>query len=169
VAGQVTVHRWTPNQPEISLKGGEYFYKYYSPRVNEAIVLIICCRLLYNERMGTFTEIDKLRENLAECHQPPDNCPVCILDEQSTTESQELPTGVARLGTNYHLRDFVLFREENGPSGIGQIDWVDFNGDHTTLSIKLLGRTSSLPGIPPTGFVKDEVCGIVTLIDNSCS
>jgi DNA (cytosine-5)-methyltransferase 1 len=117
--------------------------------------------------MGTFTEIDTLREKLAKCHQPPDNCPVCILHDQSTSESQELPTGVARHGISYHLRDFILFRGQDGPCRIGQIDWVDFNGDYTTLKVKLLGRTATIRGSPPVGVIKDGVRGMMILIVDS--
>jgi DNA (cytosine-5)-methyltransferase 1 len=99
----------------------------------------------------------------AECDQPPDNCPVCLLVEHKAEESyvRRLPRGVAFQGRTYHLSDFVLIRAEKGPCTIGYITNFKYPGKAqrqtmAIVTVRLLGRINGI-GVLPGDVLKDEV------------
>lgn len=117
---------------------------------------------------GSFSDINTERLRLAECEQPPDNCPVCLLDLQKDQESygSKIPAGVAYHGNTFHLYDFVLIRADIGPCHIGHIVDILFpakahRNESPTIRARVLGRIGSLLGILPRNVVKDEVSGIL--------
>lgn len=62
--------------------------------------------------------------------------------------------GIAYGGRNFHLRDFVLFKAQQGPANIGYIMKVSTDN----VRVKRAGRIGSLENILPDDVMRDEVC-----------
>ena len=93
---------------------------------------------------------------------PPNNCPVCLLVQQQESYVSRLPNGLVYLGINFHIHDFVLIQADKGPSHVGHIMDIRFPGKSyrrrsPKITVKLLGRISSLGRALPLNIVKDEV------------
>jgi len=94
----------------------------------------------------------------------PNNCSVCLLREENDLEAHPLelkdeygnPNGVAFSGTRYHLEDFVHYRAEVGPANIGYITNIEI-GKESKVTVRKVGRISSLGNILPEKVVRDEV------------
>lgn len=120
-------------------------------------------RFAYDSGSAVFKDIDLQRIRYAECDEPPDNCPVCLLKEQRGTEtySQKLNAGVGWHGVNYHIYDFVMIKAEQGPCHIGHIIDIRFpqnyrSHDLPVVTVKLMGRISTIK-TRPRDVIKDEV------------
>ena len=107
--------------------------------------------------------MDIKRLTLAAVQEPPNNCAVCLLNEQRDheKETRELKDehgnkhGVAFAGVEYHLEDFVLYRAETGPANIGYVTKIQVPNE--SITVRKVGRISSLEGILPNHIVRDEV------------
>jgi hypothetical protein len=60
-------------------------------------------------------------------------------------------------GTTFHVGDFILLRDKQGPARIGQIMGL-YSGDPIWIKVQLLGRISDLVNLLPEDEIKDEVC-----------
>ncbi|KAF8167566.1 hypothetical protein B0H34DRAFT_792278 [Crassisporium funariophilum] len=144
-AGKVTVHQ-RPS-PDKIVKPDEYFYNF-----------------MYDAKLSAFTSIDTKRLDLSATQDPPHNCPACMLDAQREVETdvRELRDehghkhGVAYGATNFHLEDFVLYRADKGPADIGYITGIALSTKPPSVTVRKVGRISSLASIMPAKMLRDE-------------
>lgn len=145
----ITKHSFTSKE-SVTLRNASVRYSCYS------------LRFAYDSGSAVYRDIDWQRIRYAECDEPPDNCPVCLLKEQRGTETcaQKLKAGVGWHGMNYHIYDFVTIKAEQGPCHIGHIIDIRFpqyrNRDLPTVTVKLLGRICTIK-MRPRDVIKDEV------------
>ena len=103
--------------------------------------------------------MDRQTSLAIESHPPPDNCSVCLLQEQRSLDevSMVLQGGVAWHGASYHVHDFVMLKANKGPCHIGQIKSINVPDRATAIiSVRLLGRVSTME-TRPESVDKDEV------------
>lgn len=127
---------------------------------------------MYDSIIGAFTTLDIAKLEICASQPIPDNCPVCPLhaEREAKTNIQELKddngvkNGVAFGGHTYHYEDFVLYRADKGPANIGYITEFDLNGKAQMVTIRKVGRISSLDHILPKHILRDEVCYLICLL-----
>lgn len=118
---------------------------------------------MYDPVLSTFTSMDIKRLTVTATQEPPNNCAGCLLNEQRDHEKEARVLkdehgnkhGVAFAGVNYHLEDFVLYRAETGPANIGYVTKIQVANE--TITIRKVGRISSLDAILPRSILRDEV------------
>lgn len=138
--------------------------KKFVPLRNASVGHSFCpFRFAYDSSSAVYKDIDFQRIRYAECDEPPDNCPVCLLKEQRASETygQRLNTGVGWHGVNYHIYDFVMIKAEQGPCHIGHIVDIRFpqnyrSHDLPVITVKLMGRICAIK-TRPRDVMKDEV------------
>jgi len=126
-------------------------------------------------KVGSYTSIDMKHLELCATQMAPNNCSVCLLREENDmdTHPRELkdeygnPDGVAFAGTRYHLEDFVHYRAEVGPANIGYITNIEI-GKESKVTVRKVGRISSLGNILPEKVLRDEVCFSLPLNTHHC-
>ncbi|RDX51125.1 S-adenosyl-L-methionine-dependent methyltransferase [Lentinus brumalis] len=119
------------------------------------------CRLIYDDRVGSFTDIDHSAMAAVNSLPPPSCCPVCQLkDLTDGHEYLEIEHGFIYVGKAYHENDYVLLRGESlGPASIGRIvttqKIVKDGKPWAQVTIAYLGRTVDL-GPPSRPMLVDE-------------
>lgn len=118
-------------------------------------------RYFWDERDGTFTDINMNALAVAEREPPGDNCPACELHKNSedSSEPDKIHLGIRWLGVDYHLDDCVLIKaDDQGPCHIGHIvDFLRVGGNEKfEVVVRLFGRIDRI-GCRPNTTIKDEV------------
>lgn len=159
IVGKVDTHYIKPDQSLADIRPHDYFYR-YEPYSRGSSVLTTRSRYLWDDREGTFTNIDM--NALVACAQdpPPDNCTACKLAQKldEGTEVAKIHLGVRWHGVEYHLDDCVLIKADEGPCHIGQTIRFDhgIGHDNVKVVVRLFGRTDRVGSRPDTAL-KDEV------------
>lgn len=116
---------------------------------------------MYDSNTAVIESMDHQASLAIESHPPPDNCSVCLLQEQRNLD--EVPSilpsgkGVTWHGGCYHVHDFILLKADKGPCQVGQIRSIDVpNRKPATITVRLLGRISQMER-RPDNVDKDEV------------
>ncbi|KZT09519.1 S-adenosyl-L-methionine-dependent methyltransferase [Laetiporus sulphureus 93-53] len=120
------------------------------------------CSYLYYEIGASFTEIQDDYFDISRDLSPPDNCPVCLKQEQQERDEYLCTRqGFKLRGVNYHVYDFVLLQSVNGPADVAQLLNVpSLKRSRTvkedTVRVRSLGRISDIFAICPANMIKDE-------------
>ncbi|KAK7686545.1 hypothetical protein QCA50_010145 [Cerrena zonata] len=137
------------------------------------------CNMLYNIQDGSFTTIPDQEYLFSQ--DPPHNCPVCLISDQKESESFpcQIVNGLAFMGENYHIHDFVLIQSESCPHEeppnscdnckrvqpgiIGQITGIKWaktsrHSHKNNITIRMLGRISEVVDVDgcPKDIIRDE-------------
>ena len=124
-----------------------------------AFLTLLPNRFMYNSKTASIENVDHQASLAVESHPPPDNCSVCLLQEQRNLDevSMVLQGGVAWHGNSYHVHDFVMLKADKGPCHIGQIKSINVpDRVPSTISVRLLGRICTMEA-RPEDVDKDEV------------
>ncbi|EGO05372.1 hypothetical protein SERLA73DRAFT_68986 [Serpula lacrymans var. lacrymans S7.3] len=145
IVGKVTVHFPDPLTKLPTFKPQDFY-----------------CRLVYDCKTASFTDINARQASLAVNSAPPDNCPGCLLVEHRDQElyGKKITNGVAWHGVSYHINDFVLIKAKEGPCHVGHLTSISFptrlrESDEPSVKVKLFGRMDKL-GLRPHNIIKDE-------------
>lgn len=159
IIGKVNAHYIKPDQSLADLRPHDFFYR-YEPYSRGWSGLTVRSRYLWDDREGTFTNIDVKALAAFARDPPPDNCPACEISKRfdEGTEAAKIHLGVRWHGVEYHLDDFVMIKADQGPCHIGQIiRFIHGDGyDNVKVVVRLFGRTDRV-GTRPDTVLKDEV------------
>ncbi|KAI0368858.1 S-adenosyl-L-methionine-dependent methyltransferase [Pilatotrama ljubarskyi] len=121
------------------------------PSNRELGPLEFLCRFVYDETDASFSDINRKAAAIANSFPPPDNCMTCHLIAQHTDNKfcRAVDGGLSFAGHNYHLHEYVLYKTEDGPAGLGRIDKIHFPksaraSGSAVVHITRLGRMATL-------------------------
>ncbi|KAI0324519.1 S-adenosyl-L-methionine-dependent methyltransferase [Cubamyces sp. BRFM 1775] len=108
------------------------------------------CRFTYNEGDASFVDINEKANSTASALDPPSNCACCLLQAQQDDEMicTTVHNGIAFGGYKYHRDEYVLYREHEGPAGLGRITRIHTakttrQSGTATVEVQRLGRVST--------------------------
>ncbi|KAF9245635.1 S-adenosyl-L-methionine-dependent methyltransferase [Melanogaster broomeanus] len=145
IIGRVEVHYIEPLHTLVAVKPHDFFYRY-----------------MWDDDLGTFTDVNMEASKSAQNEPPPNNCPACDIHERynDDLQAEKITRGERWHRVNYHVDDFVLIRAEEGPCHIGHITEFRRDGrrdgdNNVKVVAKLFGRIDKL-GNRPVTTMKDE-------------